>query len=149
MAGLIVAVRSRGPVSYVPAPGCIVVCGYWNHWPCVFPQHGPGRKHERELTLEPWQQTIVDAHPAAFLRGLFHSDGCRVDNWVIRQVAGEAKRYNYGRWQFVNHSTDIQGFCTDALDRLAIPWRRSSWRTISVSRREGVARLDALIGRKS
>jgi hypothetical protein len=148
VAGLVTAVRGRGPVTRVSAPGCIVVCGYWNHWPCLFPQHGPGRKHERTLTLEPWQQQVVDTHPAAFLRGLFHSDGCRVDNWATRQVAGETKRYDYGRWQFVNHSTDIQGFCTDALDRLGIPWRRSSWKTISVSRREAVARLDELIGPK-
>ncbi len=146
---LVVAVRGRGPVNRVPAPGCIVVCGYWNHWPCVFPQHGPGRKHERKLTLEPWQQEVVDTHPAAFLRGLFHSDGCRIDNWATRQVAGTTKRYDYGRWQFVNHSTDIRGFCTDALDRLGIPWRRSSWKTISVSRRAAVARLDELIGLKA
>lgn len=128
--------------------GCVVSTVSWRHWPCLFPQHGPGRKHERKLRLEPWQQTIVDAHPEACLRGLFHSDGCRIDDWATRRVAGESKRYEYGRWQFVNHSTDIQGFCTDALDRLAIPWRQSSWKTISVSRREAVARLDALIGRK-
>ncbi len=91
----------------------------------------------------------MDTHPAAFLRGLFHSDGCRIDNWATGQVAGKTKRYDYGRWQFVNHSTDIQGFCTDALDRLAIPWRRSSWKTISVSRRAAVARLDELIGLKA
>lgn len=32
---------------------------YWAH---LFPQHGPGKKHERLIALEPWQQTIVDAH---------------------------------------------------------------------------------------
>jgi hypothetical protein len=64
-------------------------------------------------------------------------------------VAGRTKRYEYGRWQFVNHSTDIQRFCTNALDLLEIPWRQSSWRTISVSRRDAVARLDAVIGPKS
>ena len=124
------------------------MCGYWNHWPCLFPQHGPGRKHQRSLTLQPWQQDAVTAHPAAFLRGLFHSDGCRVDNWVTREVAGETKRYDYGRWQFVNHSTDIQRFCTETLDLLGIPWRQSSWKTISVSRRAGVQLLDELVGPK-
>jgi hypothetical protein len=26
----------------------------------AFPQHGPGRKHERPIVLEPWQLEIVD-----------------------------------------------------------------------------------------
>jgi hypothetical protein len=146
---LVEVVRGRGPVNLVGAPGCVVVCGYWNHWPCLFPQHGPGRKHERTLVLEPWQKGIVDAYPDAFVRGLFHSDGCRVTNWTTRTVAGRTKRYEYGRWQFVNHSGDIQRFCTDALDQLGVPWRQSSWKTISVSRRDAVARLDALVGRKT
>ena len=111
-------VRGRGPVCRVSAPGCVVACAYWNHWPCLFPQHGPGKKHERTLTLEPWQEEIVTAHPAAFLRGLFHSDGCRVRNWATQTVGGERRRYEYARWQFVNHSTDIRGFCTRALDLL-------------------------------
>jgi hypothetical protein len=36
----------------------------------VFPQHGPGRKHERPIRLEPWQELIVAAHPKAMVRGL-------------------------------------------------------------------------------
>jgi hypothetical protein len=121
----------------------------WKHWPCLFPQHGPGRKHERKLVLEGWQREIVEAHPADFLRGLFHSDGCRVKNWATRVVGGEKKRYDYPRWQFTNVSADILGFCTDALDLLAVPWRQSRWNCISVSTRAGVAQLDELIGPKS
>jgi hypothetical protein len=30
-----------------------------------------------------------------------------------------------------------------------VPWRQSNWKTISVSTRAGVARLDELIGLKS
>ena len=63
------------------------------HWTCLFPQHGPGKKHARTIALEEWQQQIVDAHPGAFLRGLIHSDGCRMTNWTRRRVAGEMKRY--------------------------------------------------------
>jgi hypothetical protein len=146
---LMVEVRGRGPVNRVRAPGCIVVCGYWNHWPCLFPQHGPGRKHERKLTLEPWQEQLLAEHPGPFLRGLFHSDGCRTNNWATRTVAGERKRYDYPRWQFTNNSLDIQRFCTGALDTLAIPWRQSNWKTVSVSRREGVATLDRIVGPKA
>ena len=68
------------------------------HWPCLFPQHGPGRKHLRPISLEPWQSEIVERYPGRFLRGLFHSDGCRVTNWAVRQVAGTAKRYEYPRY---------------------------------------------------
>jgi hypothetical protein len=149
VARLIEVVRRRGPVGRVTAPGCLVVCAYWNHWPCLFPQHGPGRKHERRLDMEDWQRDIVAAHAAAFLRGLLHSDGCRTRNWTTRDVGGERKRYDYGRWQFVNHSTEIRQWCTEALDALGVEWRRSNWKTISVSRREGVRRLDELVGPKT
>ena len=57
--------------------------------PCLFPQHGPGRKHERPIGLAGWQQEIVAAYPWDFLRGLLHSDGARVNNWATRVVAGE------------------------------------------------------------
>ena len=33
-------------------------CG--KRWVDAFPQHGPGRKHERPIVLEGWQQQIVD-----------------------------------------------------------------------------------------
>jgi hypothetical protein len=26
------------------------VYSYWQHWPCLIPQHGPGKKHERQIT---------------------------------------------------------------------------------------------------
>ncbi|HYJ67134.1 MAG TPA: hypothetical protein VEX15_05670 [Nocardioidaceae bacterium] len=61
------------------------------------PQHGSGRKHTRLITLERWQVEIVERHPDRFLRGLFHSDGCRTINTVVRQVAGKSKRYEYPR----------------------------------------------------
>jgi len=99
---LIRAVRPEGQVFHVRAPGAIVVQSNWKHWTCLFPQHGPGRKHERALGMAPWQREIWEAYPAAFLRGLFHSDGCRAKNWTRRRVAGEMKRYDYPRWQFTN-----------------------------------------------
>jgi hypothetical protein len=141
-------VRPGARVQHVRAPGVVVVQSYWKHWPCLFPQHGPGRKHERDLVLADWQREIVGQHPADLLRGLFHSDGCRANNWTRRLVAGEMKRYDYPRWQFTNNSRDIQRWCCDALDLVDVPWRQSSWKTISVSTRAGVARLDELLGLK-
>lgn len=142
-------VHPERPAHLVTAPGVVVVQNYWKHWPCLFPQHGPGRKHERTLEMSDWQWAVVTEHPADFLRGLFHSDGCRVKNWATRTVAGEEKRYEYPRWQFVNESADIMRWCGAALDLVGIAWRQTSRRTLSVSRREAVARLDALIGLKS
>jgi hypothetical protein len=146
---LVLAVHPSSSVCLVSAPGVQVVQNCWKHWPCLFPQHGPGRKHERVLVLADWQRVVVEEFPADFLRGLFHSDGCRSKNWARRMVAGEPKRYDYPRWQFVNNSEDIRRWCTEALDLVGVPWRASSWKTISVSTRAGVARLDELIGLKS
>jgi hypothetical protein len=103
----------------------------------------------RSSSFEDWQRTIVQAYPGPFLHGLFHSDGCRANNWNQKIVAGELKRYDYPRWQFTNNSTDIRELCCWALDLVDIPWRQSNWKTISVSTRAGVVRLDALIGPKS
>ena len=69
-------------VIHVAAPGCVMAQSHWQHWPCLFPQHGPGRKHERPIVLDDWQREIVEDHPGPFLRGLFHSDGCRAKNWT-------------------------------------------------------------------
>jgi hypothetical protein len=135
-------------VFHVPAPGVTVVQSHWKHWTCLFPQHGPGRKHQRAIVLQDWQTAIVEDHPADFLRGLFHSDGARVANWATRTVAGRKKRYEYPRWQFSNRSADIRDLCCWALDLSGVPWRRSNAWTISVSTRAGVARLDELVGPK-
>jgi hypothetical protein len=121
----------------------------WKHWPCLFPQHGPGRKHQRPIVLADWQRPIVDEHPEPLLRGLFHSDGCRVTNWTERTVAGRRKRYVYPRYFFSNESDDIIGILTDALDLLGIAWRRPRRNLVAVSRREAVAALDVFVGSKS
>lgn len=141
-------VRPNSKVFLVRKQGCVDVQSQWKHWRCLFPQAGPGHKHERPIVLEPWQRQIVELHPAAFLRGLFHSDGARSKNWTRRKVGGDWKRYDYPRWQFSNNSEDIRALCTWALDLLGVAWRPSSWKTISVSRRPDVRRLDELIGLK-
>ncbi len=146
---LMSSVKPAGRPHTRMAPGCVITTMGWKHWPCLFPQHGSGYKHQRAIQLEPWQYELVDAFPADFLRGLFHSDGARVKNWATRMVKGEKKRYEYPRWQFSNRSEDIHALCTYALDLLEIPWRRSSAMTLSVSRRDAVARLDELIGLKA
>lgn len=149
IAVLMSTVKPTGRPHTRSVPGAVVTTVSWKHWPCLFPQHGPGRKHERPIVLEDWQVAVVEAFAADFLRGLFHSDGARVRNWATRTVGGEKKRYDYPRWQFVNASEDILRLCTWALDLVGVAWRRSGPRVVSVSRREAVTRLDDLIGPKS
>lgn len=119
---------------------CVVVSQYSKHWPCLFPQHGPGRKHNRQIRLEPWQQDLVDRAPEDFVRGLIHSDGCRV---VANDRGVKSIRYH-----FTNHSEDILNLFTAALDLLGIPWTRSTQYVVSIYRKAATARLDEFIGPK-
>jgi len=146
---LIRQIRPTHAVFQVSAPGTVVVQANWKHWPCLFPQHGPGRKHERRIALVDWQREIVSQHPDAFLRGLFHSDGSRTRNWATRRVGGEVKRYEYPRWEFANRSTDIIALCCWALELAGVAFRLRRVDRVAVSRREAVARLDELIGPKA
>jgi len=142
------AVRPANSVCMVQRDGCVEVVSSSKHWPCLFPQHGPGRKHKRKIELEPWQQEIVNSHPGDFARGLFHSDGCRLINRVRRPLKGGDRSYEYPRYLFVNMSADIHRLCGEALDQLGVAWRFSKPTTISVARREAVARLDEFVGPK-
>ncbi|GGZ31068.1 helix-turn-helix domain-containing protein [Streptomyces poonensis] len=139
-------------VCRVHRKGCSNVKVYSKHLHCLFPQHGPGRKHERRIALEPWQQTIVDAHPWEFIRGLIHSDGCRITNWTTRLVAGERKRYEYPRYFFSNKSDDIRKLFTDALDKVGVEWttlaRGSDPFNISIARKASVTLMDTHVGPK-
>lgn len=127
--------------------GVIRVVSYSRHWPCLFPQHGPGRKHHRPIQLEPWQMRIaLERHPGALLRGLIHSDGWRGTNSVHRP--GRPMPYTYARYSFENRSDDIRAIFTEACDRLGIDWRPSGRWTIYVSRKEAVTRLDEHVGPK-
>jgi len=114
--------------------------------PAGYPQHGPGHKHERKIELVAWQQAIVDREPEQFVRGLLHSDGCRVMNRVVV----DGKDYAYPRYFFSQVSKDIQGIFCRGLDQLGIEYRFSSrGRDVSIARRESVSRLDSFVGKKS
>jgi hypothetical protein len=57
--GAMSAVMPSSSVFAVARTGCTEIKSTSKHWPCLFPQHGPGRKHQRTIELEPWQQGIV------------------------------------------------------------------------------------------
>ncbi|PMR58288.1 transcriptional regulator [Verrucosispora sp. ts21] len=132
-------------VQRVSQPGCVSVQSYGRHWPCLLPQHGPGKKHERTIALAAWQESIVSTNAGDFLRGLFHSDGAR----FINRVTVRGRKYAYPRYMFVNESSDIMGLCQWALDLLGIAWAMNRRNSLSVARREAVAALDRHVGPKS
>ncbi|MEV7285823.1 helix-turn-helix domain-containing protein [Streptomyces sp. NPDC093252] len=142
------AVRPMNSIFRERKQGAYAVVSTSKHWPCLFPQHGPGKKHERPIALEPWQQEIVDTHPWEFIRGLIHSDGCRTTNWTTRVIGGERKRYEYPRYFFTNTSADILGLFTATLDSVGVAWRQANSRNISVARKASVALMDAHVGPK-
>ncbi|MET9608960.1 helix-turn-helix domain-containing protein [Streptomyces sp. NPDC006512] len=139
-------------VSRRARKGCIEVKSHTHHWTCLFPQHGPGKKHERRIILDGWQQEIVDAYPWEFIKGLIHSDGCRITNWTTRMVGGERKRYEYPRYFFTNKSDDIRRLCTDTLTKVGVEWtvlaRGSDPFNVSIARKASVALMDAHVGPK-
>jgi hypothetical protein len=132
-------------VGLVRREGCTDVSSYSKHWICFFPQAGPGPKHLRPIELLPWQERTVNEHPRPFLRGLIHSDGCRVINRV--QVRG--RQYAYPRYFFSNESDDIRMMFGDACDLVGVEWRHNRRNSISVARRRSVALLDEFVGPKS
>jgi hypothetical protein len=120
---------------------CTEVSMYSKHWPCLFPQHGPGKKHLRPIRLEPWQEVLVKGATEQFVRGLIDSDGCRV---VANDRGVKSVRYH-----FSNRSDDIRGLFCSALDDLGIPWTCPSRYQVAVYRKAAVARLDEFVGPKA
>jgi hypothetical protein len=135
-----------GSVVRQRRPGVVALSMYSKHWPCLFPQHGPGMKHQRSIVLEPWQRTIaLEEHADRFVRGLIHSDGWRGMN-PARGASG--KRYVYSRYQFSNRSSEIRQLFVDACDALGIESRQMNRWNVSVNKRASVAKLDVLVGPK-
>jgi hypothetical protein len=102
---------------------------------------------------------VISAMEPRCLAFFVRAPGAVVVHAKLRRLPGEQlddphrrwveKRYDYPRWQVTNNSEDIRRLCCASLELLDIPWRQSNWKTISVSTREGVARLDELIRPKA
>lgn len=130
------------PADVWPKPdNCVEVYAYSKTWPCLFPQHGRGKKHLRPIELHDWQVELVRRYPMAFLRGLIQSDGCRFEN--TGRDGWRAPRY-----AFYNLSDDIIALFCWACELVGVRWTESG-NTIYVSRKADVARLDEHIGPKA
>jgi hypothetical protein len=143
-AAAVAAVCPSSKVGRVSKIGCIEVYSYSRAWPCLFPQHGPGRKHQRKIELVEWQREIVERFPRPLLRGLIHSDGC----YSVNTIKHPQKTYTYPRYLFSNRSADIRRIFCDACDRETIEWRIMTETDISIARCESVALMDEFVGPK-
>lgn len=132
-------------VSRVPRPGCTEVGSSSKHWPCLFPQHGAGPKHERRILLELWQEHVgLEKYPRLLLRGLVHSDGWRGDNVAVTPRG----RYRYPRYLFSNRSDDVRAIFAAGCAQLGVIPRRANRWNLSVARKDDVALFDQFIGPK-
>jgi hypothetical protein len=100
-----------------------------------------GRKHERKIELLSWQRDITRKHPGLLLRGLIHSDGCR----ILNRVNGT----DYPRYHFTNRSAGIRDIFCAACEDYRVHWTACRTELLSVARRRDVARLDLAVGPKT
>ncbi len=96
-----------------------------------FPQHDVGKKHDRDVSLKPWQQTIIDKEPECFIKGLIDTDGCLYDNG--RYVKDDGEKTYLPSYQFTNKSKDILKMYTDVLDKFDIHYTYVSKKCGSVN----------------
>jgi hypothetical protein len=126
-------------VTRLTRPSMVVLWVYHGHLSCLFPQHGPGKKHERPIVLEPWQRAIVAAEPWPFLRGCVRSDGCVFVN--------RTGKYEYVSYCFDNLSSDIRGLFVDACRLVGIQCRAAGT-SVRIYRRASVELMLEHVGVK-
>jgi hypothetical protein len=143
------AVVPHGRVHRRTRRGAWIVESGWKGWLELFPQHGIGKKHTRAIALAGWQRALANEFPEQFLRGLIHSDGCRVVNrFTVDLPSGRRRKYAYPRYFFSNLSPDIRRLFCEYCERVGVHWTQSNARNISVADRQSVAVLDGFIGEK-
>jgi hypothetical protein len=117
-----------------------IISVYCTHLACLFPQHGPGRKHRRAIALEQWQTAILEREPWRFLRGCIRSDGCAFLN--------RTGRYAYLSYEFSNRSAQIRELFMDACDLVDVEYRPYK-RYVRIYRRASVASMQEHVGLKT
>jgi hypothetical protein len=101
--------------------------------------HGPGKKHDRRIKLECWQNELVEQAPWSFLRGCVRSDGCVFIN--------RTGNYSYETYDFMNLSRDIRRLFAVTCARVGVECRVHSTR-VRINRRASVALMLEHVGRK-
>jgi hypothetical protein len=135
----------RNPVGIVEAQaGAVsVVSVYSSHLRCLFPQDGTGKKHERRIRLEGWQQDALERAPWGFLRGCIRTDGCVFVN--------RTGRHEYLTYHFCNRSRDIIDLFTMSCSLVGVEHRVTYWKgswNVRINRRKSVELMLAEVGMK-
>jgi hypothetical protein len=118
----------------------VVLRVHHRHASCLLPQHGPGKKHDRSIELEPWQTALVHAAPWSFIRGCIRSDGCCFVN--------RTGRYEYECYEFGNHSDDLLELFVATCARVGVECRRYA-QYARINRRASVALMREHVGGKT
>jgi hypothetical protein len=132
--------RSKIGRQYQHQGRMVTLHAYFKHWTCLLPQHGPGKKHDRPILLEPWQREHVERAPWSFLRGCIRSDGCVFIN--------RTGRYEYESYDFSNLSRDILMLFASVCAHVGVECRVYA-RRVRVYRRDSVALMLEHVGRKT
>ena len=129
---------------------CLIVSMYNSSLPKFFPQHGPGTKKTRDVSLKDWQWDIVKEEPECFIKGLIDSDGsCYIQTQTNRSGL---KRY-YKKYNFTNTSMDIVDLMKKTLEMLDINYLSVQKKVreenapaivITINTNQDVAKMDSL-----
>jgi len=141
-AGLLRRIVPRNKVGrqYRHEGRMVTLYAFFKHWTCLLPQHGPGKKHDRPIVLEPWQRELVEQAPWSFLRGCIRSDGCVFVN--------RTGKYAYESYDFRNLSRDILTLFASVCAHVGVECRLYP-RRVRVYRRASVALMLEHVGRKN
>jgi hypothetical protein len=136
-------------VYLVQRTGCVDATVNSSHLPCLFPQYGEGKKHERPIALESWQLDHVRDAPWALIRGCIRSDG---SCFINRTDVHRPRPYEYLSYHFANMSKDIVDLFVAACNQVGVFTRvncdrRGRWQ-VRINRRESVALMLEHVGRK-
>jgi hypothetical protein len=84
------------------------------------------------------------------VRGLIHSDGCRVVNrFQTKLPSGRVAEYSYVRYFFTNMSADTRRIFSEHCELLGIRVTQSNHRNLTVSHRTSLAILERIVGPKT
>jgi hypothetical protein len=126
-------------VTHLDAGATAVLSVYSRHLPCLLPQHGAGKKHDRPIVLERWQEELVAQAPWSLLRGLLWSDGC----FFINRTGP----YRYLSASFSNRSAEILALFCRTCERVGVRYTTTG-SSVRICRRSSVADLAAFVGTK-
>jgi intein-encoded DNA endonuclease-like protein len=116
---------------------CIDVGVYSDKLFLYFPQYGVGKKHKRNIKLEPWQTECIDY--VELIKGLIHSDGCCYSEKINNNL--------YYRYSFANYSDDILDIFKECCDHIGLEYDHHNM--IRIEKKSSVEKLKTLIGDKT